>query len=829
MESWRDGTAEEIVGYLRDGVSVSLVGMRGSGRSTTLRRVTDLLRDQGVTVVSAFGVAALRERPLAALAVAGVESPSQAATQAISGAVQALGQQLTPAPAVLVVDDADDLDSVSAGVIAAAYAGQRFPVLTVMRPTGPRQDIGRTLLADLHPSVRVTLEPLRFDQLHSAVHAMLPGSVAPAAVAMIATLSGGLPSLVQAIVDNGRRSGAIVRGEAVWRVRCDLWNARLPPAVEPLLADIGDDEFDALTKLAVIGSLPVPDARKIVEAPVLDRLRDAGLLQLIETADGPQIGVFPPLVGMYLRRAGAPASQLILPDAEPGGMLTHARALILNMRIAEHWYAEVEVLRAVWAAEPTAENAVALIMALDGTVAEPSEFRAVIDGTNLDGTESLWVAHFVSWQAAFMALKLHDQAGARALLARYQKSLPGHAAQLRAADAILQVLAGKIPSDETFAQIALDENPLSTEILQAVRRLALAIEGRMDDALDSLPRRTSEYPYFTETYNVAIGLARVMNGDFDSGVEWALRAMAEAENRLNPGEIQAHAYVAALGLAFAGRIDELHNLLGPALTLNNNTMLHGGYQVGLLELSAAAADWGGQTVYSEALAAQAGAVPIVGPFSSSLLRRGDGAEDGLRGRDGVHLWATSEQRFASGHIAAGVIMAATAVEVLPDPDRVAATLAQARDTQSPFLASLLSYIAAAGDADADALAECVADLRSSGARLHAVKASVTRALVLRQRGELDASIRQAEEAWALAAEFGRPCPGLFHRLGRAVDLSAREREVALQLASGLTPAAIASTLSLSVRTVENYLSSAYRKLGSEGRVDLARAVSTWAA
>jgi len=32
-----------------------------------------------------------------------------------------------------------------------------------------------------------------------------------------------------------------------------------------------------------------------------------------------------------------------------------------------------------------------------------------------------------------------------------------------------------------------------------------------------------------------------------------------------------------------------------------------------------------------------------------------------------------------------------------------------------------------------------------------------------------------------------------------------------------------------LRTVENYLSSAYRKLGSEGRAELALAVTTWAA
>ena len=49
------------------------------------------------------------------------------------------------------------------------------------------------------------------------------------------------------------------------------------------------------------------------------------------------------------------------------------------------------------------------------------------------------------------------------------------------------------------------------------------------------------------------------------------------------------------------------------------------------------------------------------------------------------------------------------------------------------------------------------------------------------------------------------------------DLTPREREIALLAAQGLSSRGIADRLVLSVRTVDNHLQSAYRKLGVSGR------------
>ena len=69
-----------------------------------------------------------------------------------------------------------------------------------------------------------------------------------------------------------------------------------------------------------------------------------------------------------------------------------------------------------------------------------------------------------------------------------------------------------------------------------------------------------------------------------------------------------------------------------------------------------------------------------------------------------------------------------------------------------------------------------------------------------------------------ACEDARP-PTLLGELA-AAELTAREREIALLAAGGLSSREIADRLVVSVRTVDNHLQRAYRKLGIARREDL---------
>ena len=55
-------------------------------------------------------------------------------------------------------------------------------------------------------------------------------------------------------------------------------------------------------------------------------------------------------------------------------------------------------------------------------------------------------------------------------------------------------------------------------------------------------------------------------------------------------------------------------------------------------------------------------------------------------------------------------------------------------------------------------------------------------------------------------------------------LTRREREVVLLAATGRSSRIIAEQLGLSVRTIDNYLGSAYTKLGIHGRAELRKVI-----
>ena len=111
-----------------------------------------------------------------------------------------------------------------------------------------------------------------------------------------------------------------------------------------------------------------------------------------------------------------------------------------------------------------------------------------------------------------------------------------------------------------------------------------------------------------------------------------------------------------------------------------------------------------------------------------------------------------------------------------------------------------------------------------GARYEAARTRLELADVLRSLGRDADAERVDAEARAALAGLGARVP---ERPAARTLLTAREREVLQLLAQGRSNDAIASTLVVSVRTVERHVENIYGKIGVSGRA--ARAAATaWA-
>jgi len=88
--------------------------------------------------------------------------------------------------------------------------------------------------------------------------------------------------------------------------------------------------------------------------------------------------------------------------------------------------------------------------------------------------------------------------------------------------------------------------------------------------------------------------------------------------------------------------------------------------------------------------------------------------------------------------------------------------------------------------------------------------------------------RREAEAGRATARLASSCEGattpVLELPVQPEHLTAREREIALLAARGLSNRSIAEQLVVSVRTIENHLQQAYNKLGVRGRSELADAL-----
>ena len=147
--------------------------------------------------------------------------------------------------------------------------------------------------------------------------------------------------------------------------------------------------------------------------------------------------------------------------------------------------------------------------------------------------------------------------------------------------------------------------------------------------------------------------------------------------------------------------------------------------------------------------------------------------------------------------------------------------------QGPLAPVRFAHMRALVQGDLAAMVRVAEQFAGLGADLLAAEAWARAADLAIAHGDTRLATRAERAGWPIRARLeGARTPDLMSvALTSTVDLTPREREVALLAAAGLTSQAIATSLTLSIRTIDNNLASVYRKLGIKGRRDLDRALA----
>ncbi|WP_261163976.1 LuxR C-terminal-related transcriptional regulator [Microbacterium sp. Marseille-Q6965] len=840
-----DDIVESALGYLRDGTSVSLRGLPGSGRSTLLGRVTTQLNAAGWKTLELRGNPALRDRPLEALAIAGLVPANPTHTRsAVAAATDALLRSIEPRRTVVVVDDADDLDAASIGAISSAINQVHTPLLSSASTARRAPDL--SLAALVRPGVRLSLPPLAYDESAQLVETICHGPVDRATIALIHGRAAGLPALVQAIADNARRAGVLRQVGGMWTAGPDLWTPHLARTVESFLQGLSLEAREALTQLSLVGPVEVSVAQRLTGWPALEELDERGLLAFDSAPGSVSVMVSPPLVADHLNRehvgarrlrvvgeigaalgAASGGSSWPLPTTAPAptvadfdpvaGDPRHADAE-LNRMVAERHAAQVLVRRAEWEQRPDARTTLAYARALSYRGADLAQLDELLAAQAPGASRDR--ALLAAWRGLSIAFGKDDPEGALAHLAS-EESEPWHGVRAAAARHV-RLFCDRVPDDAE----PQDRDSSAVEPLRLVRGEELLARGRGREALAQFDAVGD--PALAASARIGRGLALLLAGDIDAAEAHATRGYQEGRSSRDPELLVPHGYVLALVHHLRGDERALRENLGSLLSVDAVALIHTPYRLGALVLAARVAARAGRSraarslwEHAQALGRHAGPFPAMATAQAGAharLAEGEAAESVAD-----ELWAQFEELRERRYVAAAVVAGMWAVEVHPDAARASEVVRASQETDSRLLTLIGRYAEALSSTDGAAVARAGEDLLKAGLRGPGLVllAAASRRLAASDPDRAADVLRQARR---LATKLGGDFPRVVDPVPPRSALTAREREVAELAAQGMSNQEVASTLMLSVRTVENHLHRAFQKLDVASRAALGEAL-----
>ncbi len=832
------------MGLVESGAGIALLGPAGVGKSRLLHELAGQAEKSGVAVVRAVASETMRTIPFAPFLELLPGDPTQDRLAMLGAARAALETRGADSGTLITIDDAHHLDEASLSFLVSVVSSR---VANVVLTARAGEQMGADLV-DLWTNgviARIDLAPLERADADALIAAVL-GPVAPDLADELWRLTEGNPLLLHEVIE-GAVGQTIERRDDVWVMTGTLTeSARLSDLVSSRLGALPDRLRAAMDVVAVSSPLPYPLAEEVLSDELAD-LEDRGLVVSVDTEDGPALVPAHPLYGEILEshlgdaRSRRAHRRLVEGAHAADGVVDPVRAALWQENSG--WIEFVE-LAVNGAREALVRHDPALAQRLLEPLGTADDHIAVLLGRSLS-----YQRQFAAAEEALAGREPGDPLLLGELVSIRAQNLAFGLGEIGEARRILETHAAAIESPDIRARL-LNE-----------RAMISAINGDFRDAISVSDQvlneqGTSDVPRAAAYVTLTVALAMIGDsGRFDEITDAAIGAAERVRDTLPMARDQVEV-MRMSSLLHAGRVPEAVALCEAAIAPDRG-------------VDAMTTTWMSATGLAHQISGDlATAADVVGrsldlfaqldPFGLEPQARGVNAlalgqmNDPAAGRPiaGVELsvpaprlavWVERGRAWsevAAGNVGAGAAIAAEAgrsavagehyawgvfafhdAARLGHPDLVIDDVARLDlAEEARLLVAIRDHVAALSRGDGEALHEVGVRMMTMSAPLFAAESFAQAAAVMAASDDHVAAARS--EALSHASQLrcvGADTPALRTRPGL---VSARQVEVALDAARGMTSTEISKQRFISVRTVDNHLSTVYRRVGVAGRDEL---------
>lgn len=816
--------------WLAVGRDVLLTGDAGAGKSWALRDVATTATARG-----SYSVLSIRAqhtlRPF---------GPFRAHDSAPRGELSEkswvawMREELSGRRPLLLVDDLDRVDEATVAVVRTflSVVDARM-VATVGTDVRSLYTSPAALLVAERAPARVRVEAMGLSETSRLLTTALGGPASIGVVSAIATRAAGNPRVALALADAARVDGVVRVDDGVWVKAGTMDSVAVDSVAHGLLPQVPADQLEALVVLAEHGTLDEREAVRLVGGDLLAALLRRGRV-VMHTRSGEDtvVAVSPPALGRALRTGTLGPRSLSLDEHEgrgaqgrPGGARTVAAGpddldrAAAQVRLStslpsapdeySRWAAEIAVMvhsrsedeiaghRATWLLAPTVDHANAFLSVLLRHPADPVEVETVFTATERaeDDTREardLFDVLATRWAVWSGRPVVSDPTGH-----------PGPAAVQRAR--VATELAAVQPGEDSALRATTQEAAAGVPVTgwaPVLQASALLEAGRPDLALavceqvDGAAETTEQMHYLDGLQSESL----LMLGRVREAEHHARAAFERALDALDGLGIRVNACALAVVLGTRGLAEEAWRTLTVSLRLGSPGPLENTYYRRSLALGTLLRTRVGDSELARALSTELDRTPS--GYNPLLQSMGEVARTALDSdpEKVEELWVAGER-----HAEAGLLLPALWCWLAhPGP-------------HSPERVRQIH----------DLYARCHVPLLDSLVRLHEALSAEDLAVLETLAGPVTTVVNDAplRTAWTMLG--GRPGDGSALDPSGSGDpgqgpplLTTRERQIALLARDGLSNREIATEFTLSVRTVENHMSSLLHKLGFTSRQDL---------